>query len=73
MRRIKLEHRFIMLLGEQQRLEETTSFQPLVIALASGANIIASPTNLAGRVTVNLTDVHWQPALESILAERFSR
>ncbi|OGV62099.1 MAG: hypothetical protein A2498_07740 [Lentisphaerae bacterium RIFOXYC12_FULL_60_16] len=33
----------------------------------SGANIIASPTNLQGRVTVNLTDVEWKPALISIL------
>ena len=33
----------------------------------SGANIIASPSNLIGRVTVNLSDVEWQPALESIL------
>ena len=33
----------------------------------SGANIIATPSNLLGRVTVNLTDVEWQPALESIL------
>lgn len=33
----------------------------------SRANIIATPSNLQGRVTVNLTDVDWQPALESIL------
>jgi len=33
----------------------------------SGANIIATPSNLQGRVTVNLTDVAWKPALESIL------
>ncbi|NQU39038.1 MAG: hypothetical protein HQ523_03710 [Lentisphaerae bacterium] len=33
----------------------------------SGANIIATPSNLNGRVTVNLTDVEWKPALESIL------
>jgi len=33
----------------------------------SGANIIATPSNLQGRVTVNLTDVEWKPALESIL------
>lgn len=33
----------------------------------SGANIIASATNLDGRVTVNLTDVEWKPALSSIL------
>lgn len=33
----------------------------------SGANIIAAPSNLVGRVTVNLTEVEWQPALESIL------
>lgn len=33
----------------------------------SGANIIATPSNLQGRVTVNLTDVQWKPALESIL------
>jgi type II secretory pathway component GspD/PulD (secretin) len=33
----------------------------------SGANIIASSSSLVGRVTVNLTDVEWQPALVSIL------
>ena len=33
----------------------------------SGANIIATPTNLQGRVTVNLQDVEWKPALSSIL------
>ncbi len=33
----------------------------------SGANIIASPTNLTGRVTVNLRDVDWKTALLSIL------
>jgi type II secretory pathway component GspD/PulD (secretin) len=33
----------------------------------SGANIIASASNLTGRVTVNLTDVQWKPALQSIL------
>ena len=33
----------------------------------SGVNILASPANLHGRVTVNLTDVEWKPALESIL------
>lgn len=33
----------------------------------SGANIIATPSNLQGRVTVNLNDVEWKPALESIL------
>lgn len=33
----------------------------------SGANIIVSATNLAGRVTVNLVDVEWKPALQSIL------
>lgn len=33
----------------------------------SGANIIATPSNLLGKVTVNLTDVEWQPALVSIL------
>lgn len=33
----------------------------------SGANIIASATNLQGSVTVNLTDVEWRPALQSIL------
>ena len=34
----------------------------------SGANIIASPDQLTGSVTVNLTEVKWKPALESILA-----
>jgi len=33
----------------------------------SSANIVASPTNLTGRVTVNLKDVEWKPALMSIL------
>jgi type IV pilus assembly protein PilQ len=33
----------------------------------SGANIIATSTNLHGKVTVNLQDVEWQPALISIL------
>ncbi|MCK5849356.1 MAG: hypothetical protein KAH23_00470 [Kiritimatiellae bacterium] len=33
----------------------------------SGANILATPSNLQGRVTVNLNDVEWKPALESIL------
>lgn len=33
-----------------------------------GVNFITSPTNLVGSVTVNLTDVPWQPALVSILA-----
>lgn len=33
----------------------------------SGANIIATSTNLQGKVTVNLQDVEWKPALSSIL------
>ncbi len=33
----------------------------------SGANIIATSTNLHGKVTVNLQDVEWRPALASIL------
>lgn len=33
----------------------------------SGANIIATATNLEGSVTVNLEDVEWRPALTSIL------
>lgn len=33
----------------------------------SGANIIASSTNLHGKVTVNLQEVEWKPALDSIL------
>ena len=33
----------------------------------SKANIIANPSNLVGRVTVNLQDVEWKPALTSIL------
>ena len=33
----------------------------------SGANIIATSTNLAGKVTVNLQDVEWKPALGAIL------
>lgn len=34
----------------------------------SGANIIATTSNLQGTVTVNLKDVEWKPALGSILA-----
>ncbi|MCX7590008.1 MAG: hypothetical protein N2255_00100, partial [Kiritimatiellae bacterium] len=33
----------------------------------SGANIIVAPSNLTGRVTVNMTNVQWKPALEAIL------
>jgi len=33
----------------------------------SKANIIANPSNLVGKVTVNLADVEWKPALMSIL------
>ena len=33
----------------------------------SKANIIANPSNLVGKVTVNLQDVEWKPALTSIL------
>lgn len=33
----------------------------------SGANIITTPSNLQGKVSVNLNDVEWKPALESIL------
>ena len=33
----------------------------------SHANIIASPASLTGRVTANLNNVEWQPALETIL------
>jgi len=33
----------------------------------SKANIIANPSNLTGKVTVNLQDVEWRPALTSIL------
>lgn len=33
----------------------------------SGANIISSSTNLVGKVTVNLQEVEWKPALDSIL------
>ncbi|MBN1671717.1 MAG: hypothetical protein JXR37_11815 [Kiritimatiellae bacterium] len=33
----------------------------------SGANIIATGTNLQGTVTVNLEDVEWKPALSAIL------
>lgn len=34
----------------------------------SAANIIATATNLHGNVTVNIQDVEWRPALESILS-----
>jgi len=34
----------------------------------SGANIIAAPETLTARVTANLQDVEWRPALSSILA-----
>ncbi len=33
----------------------------------SGANIMYTPSNLVGRVNVNLSNVDWKPALESIL------
>ena len=33
----------------------------------SGANIISSSTNMGAKVTVNLQDVEWKPALDSIL------
>jgi len=36
-------------------------------AKISNANIVASPSNLTGRVSVNLKDVEWRPALTSIL------
>jgi len=35
----------------------------------SGANIIATSSNLQGTVNANLTDVEWRPALETILKE----
>ena len=35
----------------------------------SGANIIADPSNLTGRVTVSLENVAWKPALGAILAQ----
>ena len=34
------------------------------------ANIVATPEDLEGRVTVHLKDVEWEPALESILAQK---
>jgi type II secretory pathway component GspD/PulD (secretin) len=34
----------------------------------SGANIISSPTQLTGRVSVNLKEVHWRTALTEILS-----
>ncbi len=34
----------------------------------AGANIIANPDNLTARVTVNLDNVQWRPALSSILS-----
>lgn len=37
------------------------------IASISGANIIASPAELHGKVTANLDGVHWHSALETIL------
>ena len=39
----------------------------LMFTKISGANIIATPANLTGRVTVQLTHVRWQPALAAIL------
>ena len=38
-----------------------------LFARISGANIIATASNLQGNVTVSLKDVEWQPALRSIL------
>ncbi len=40
-----------------------------VFAKWSGANIIAIPSNLQGRVTVSLENVEWKPALGAILAQ----
>ncbi len=38
-----------------------------MFALVSGANIVANADTLTGTVTVNLKDVEWKPALNSIL------
>lgn len=47
-----------------QKLEDVI----LMFTHLSGVNIIATPSNLQNTVSVNLTDVEWKPALESILA-----
>ena len=41
-----------------------------LFARISGANIIASSSNLQGLVTANLQDVPWRPAFETILARQ---
>jgi type II secretory pathway component GspD/PulD (secretin) len=50
----------------------TLDDQPLDVVVSMfnrmpGVNLIANPTNLQGKVTVNLTDVQWKPALVSML------
>jgi type II secretory pathway component GspD/PulD (secretin) len=63
-------------LDEQRQQEDLISITlddvPLVDVIRmftriSGANIIATPSELVGTVTVNLQDVQWRPALTAIL------
>lgn len=58
--------------GEEELISITLDDVPLVDVVRmftriSGVNIIASAEDLEGSVTVNLSDVAWQPALSSIL------
>jgi len=56
------QDRFTVVLEDVEMADVVKMFTRL-----SKANIIANPSNLIGRVTVNLTDVEWQPALAAIL------
>ena len=51
-----------IMLDDAPLLEVITAFTRI-----SGANIIASPADLRGRVTANLTGIDWHSALETIL------
>ena len=58
----------------QNRISVTLNDVPLadvvrMFTRISGANIIATSSNLQGMVTANLTDVEWYPAMLTILKE----
>lgn len=57
---------------DSQLISITLDEQPLDVVVSMfnrmpGVNLIANPTNLQGKVTVNLTEVEWKPALVSML------
>jgi type II secretory pathway component GspD/PulD (secretin) len=61
--------------GYQDRITISLNDVPLtqVVELftrLSGANIISTPTNLTGHVTVSLKDVEWKAALDAILDQQ---